>query len=86
MDGTAVADEPRVHLIGYGPSSSTVGANRAGRDAVLDIVELLGRRSAAASGPPPTRVIDPEPGMAASVSTNVHADIAADAGAGPQDR
>lgn len=34
MDGTQVADEPRVHLIGYGPSSSTVGANRAGREAV----------------------------------------------------
>jgi cation diffusion facilitator CzcD-associated flavoprotein CzcO len=34
MNGTEVAGEPRVHLIGYGPSSSTVGANRAGRDAV----------------------------------------------------
>ncbi len=41
MDGTRVAAEPRVHLIGYGPSSSTVGANRAGRDAVRDLVELL---------------------------------------------
>ena len=27
-------DEPRLFLIGYGPSQSTVGANRAGRDAV----------------------------------------------------
>ncbi len=41
MDGTRVAAEPRVHLIGYGPSSSTVGANRAGRDAVREIDALL---------------------------------------------
>lgn len=38
MDGTQVAHDPRVHLIGYGPSSSTVGANRAGREAVNRIV------------------------------------------------
>ncbi|QDC26422.1 NAD(P)/FAD-dependent oxidoreductase [Georgenia yuyongxinii] len=41
MDGTQVAGEPRVHLIGYGPSSSTVGANRAGRDAVHTLTEYL---------------------------------------------
>ena len=41
MDGTGVADEPRVHLIGYGPSSSTVGANRAGRDAARELDALL---------------------------------------------
>lgn len=41
MDGTQVAGEPRVHLIGYGPSASTVGANRAGRDAVNRIVRYL---------------------------------------------
>ncbi|MHB1065114.1 MAG: FAD-dependent oxidoreductase [Georgenia sp.] len=41
MDGTQVAAEPRLHLIGYGPSSSTVGANRAGRGAVNRIVALL---------------------------------------------
>jgi cation diffusion facilitator CzcD-associated flavoprotein CzcO len=44
MNGTEVADEPRVHLIGYGPSSSTVGANRAGRDAANNITELLAHR------------------------------------------
>lgn len=38
MDGTQVAAEPRVHLIGYGPSASTIGANRAGRDAVNRIL------------------------------------------------
>ncbi|MBW9120680.1 NAD(P)/FAD-dependent oxidoreductase [Microbacterium trichothecenolyticum] len=31
-------DEPRLFLIGYGPSQSTVGANRAGRGAVRAIV------------------------------------------------
>ena len=41
MDGTQVDGEPRVHLIGYGPSASTIGANRAGRDAVLQVVRLL---------------------------------------------
>ncbi|MEN5072828.1 FAD-dependent oxidoreductase [Isoptericola cucumis] len=41
MDGTQVHGEPRVHLIGYGPSASTIGANRAGRDAVNRIVRHL---------------------------------------------
>lgn len=36
-DGRAL-DEPRLFLIGYGPSQSTVGANRAGRAAVRAIV------------------------------------------------
>jgi NAD(P)H-nitrite reductase large subunit len=44
MNGTQVADEPRVHLVGYGPSSSTIGANRAGRAAVTGIAKLLGER------------------------------------------
>lgn len=34
-------DEPSLFLIGYGPSQSTVGANRAGRDAVRAIVAEL---------------------------------------------
>ena len=42
MEGTQVADEPRVHLVGYGPSSSTIGANRAGRAAVTTLVNELG--------------------------------------------
>ncbi|MGR6740498.1 NAD(P)-binding domain-containing protein [Microbacterium sp. F1-18] len=36
-NGRAI-DEPRLFLIGYGPSQSTVGANRAGRDAVRAIM------------------------------------------------
>ncbi|KQQ85470.1 FAD-dependent oxidoreductase [Arthrobacter sp. Leaf137] len=47
MDGTRVAAEPRVHLVGYGPSSSTIGANRAGRAAVADILKLPGLAAAA---------------------------------------
>ncbi|WP_258070592.1 NAD(P)/FAD-dependent oxidoreductase [Pseudoclavibacter sp. AY1F1] len=50
MRGTQVADEPRIHLIGFGPSQSTVGANRAGRDAVRAIEKLgLGRSERNAS-------------------------------------
>jgi hypothetical protein len=41
MDGTAVAADQRVHLIGYGPSQSTVGANRAGRAAAAAVSKLL---------------------------------------------
>jgi cation diffusion facilitator CzcD-associated flavoprotein CzcO len=41
MDGTSVAGEPRVHLVGYGPSASTIGANRAGRAAARDLRRLL---------------------------------------------
>ena len=43
MDGTQVATQPRLHLIGYGPSQSTVGANRAGRIAVRKLHKLLTR-------------------------------------------
>src|SRR5690606_7745287 len=31
MTSTHVADDPRIHLLGYGPSASTIGANRAGQ-------------------------------------------------------
>ncbi|TNM67192.1 NAD(P)/FAD-dependent oxidoreductase [Streptomyces sp. NP160] len=41
MAGTQVAREPRVHLVGFGPSQSTVGANRAGRAAVVGVSRLL---------------------------------------------
>ena len=41
MDGTHVAGEPRVHLVGYGPSASTVGANRAGQSAARELRRLL---------------------------------------------
>ncbi|MFE5165918.1 NAD(P)-binding domain-containing protein [Streptomyces sp. NPDC056697] len=41
VEGTRAVRDPRVHLVGYGPSASTVGANRAGRAAVREIQELL---------------------------------------------
>jgi cation diffusion facilitator CzcD-associated flavoprotein CzcO len=41
MRGTQVASDPRVHLIGFGPSQSTVGANRAGRAAVATIARMV---------------------------------------------
>lgn len=41
VDGTRVVADPRVHLVGYGPSASTVGANRAGRAAAHDLRTLL---------------------------------------------
>jgi len=37
---TAVAD-PRVQLVGYGPSASTIGANRAGRFAARGVARWL---------------------------------------------
>ncbi|MBM6594234.1 NAD(P)-binding domain-containing protein [Microvirga pudoricolor] len=39
---TQVARDPRVHLVGYGPSASTIGANRAGRAAAEEIIAFLG--------------------------------------------
>jgi len=42
IEGTRALRDPRVHLVGYGPSASTIGANRAGREAVNGARELLG--------------------------------------------
>lgn len=38
---TQVQKDPRVHLVGYGPSASTIGANRAGRAAATELMEFL---------------------------------------------
>ena len=38
---TQVAKNPRVHLVGYGPSASTIGANRAGHAAARELTTLL---------------------------------------------
>ncbi|WP_081681042.1 FAD-dependent oxidoreductase [Cellulomonas sp. URHD0024] len=43
MDGTQVVADPRIQLVGYGPSASTVGANRAGREAVHNLRTLWSR-------------------------------------------
>ena len=39
---TQVAQDPRIHLTGYGPSASTIGANRAGRTAAKELIAFLG--------------------------------------------
>ncbi|RST06706.1 NAD(P)/FAD-dependent oxidoreductase [Streptomyces sp. WAC07149] len=56
VEGTRAVRDERVHLVGYGPSASTIGANRAGGAAAREIRRLLARgpaspRPAASSGP-----------------------------------
>jgi thioredoxin reductase len=41
LAGTQVVADPRLQLVGYGPSASTIGANRAGREAVRNLRRLL---------------------------------------------
>ncbi|MDI6911309.1 FAD-dependent oxidoreductase [Nocardioides sp.] len=41
--GTTVLADPRVQLVGYGPSASTIGANRAGRAAARGVATWLDR-------------------------------------------
>ncbi|MFD1939960.1 FAD-dependent oxidoreductase [Nonomuraea mangrovi] len=48
VDGTQAMAEPRLQLVGYGPSASTVGANRAGRTAAVNVRRLLAATRAAA--------------------------------------
>ncbi|SDO23517.1 NAD(P)-binding domain-containing protein [Actinacidiphila guanduensis] len=48
IEGTRVVKDPRIHLVGYGPSASTIGANRAGRTAVREIRALLDGRGSGA--------------------------------------
>ena len=44
------AVDPRVHLVGYGPSASTIGGNRAGRVAAISVERGLRVRLSAPSG------------------------------------
>ncbi|MFK0049387.1 FAD-dependent oxidoreductase [Streptomyces sp. NPDC090741] len=41
VEGTRAVRDERIHLVGYGPSASTIGANRAGGAAVREIRRLL---------------------------------------------
>jgi hypothetical protein len=41
LDGTAAAREPLLLLVGYGPSASTIGANRAGQAAARALRRAL---------------------------------------------
>lgn len=52
LDGTTAVADQRVQLVGYGPSASTIGANRAGRVAARSVQRYLASaqsRSSAAS-------------------------------------
>lgn len=42
---TQVQRDPRIHLVGYGPSASTIGANRAGAAAARELLQTLGVRA-----------------------------------------
>ena len=53
MDVTRVVADPRVHLVGYGPSASTLGANRAGRAAAREVAALLSAGRSGAQEPVP---------------------------------
>lgn len=52
LDGTTAVADPRVQLVGYGPSASTIGANRAGRVAA----RAVRRHLAASGGQPRSRI------------------------------
>ena len=45
LDGTTAVADRRVQLVGYGPSASTIGANRAGRIAARRVARWLDRRA-----------------------------------------
>ncbi|WP_341957940.1 NAD(P)-binding domain-containing protein [Microbacterium sp. LWH13-1.2] len=44
--GTTAVQDPRIQLVGYGPSASTIGANRAGRSAAKGVQRALAAASA----------------------------------------
>ncbi|WP_370423039.1 NAD(P)-binding domain-containing protein [Streptomyces sp. QH1-20] len=58
VEGTRAVRDPRVHLVGYGPSASTIGANRAGREAVREIRSLLAGPGDGPTGGPRDRQVD----------------------------
>lgn len=49
LDGTTVVADPRVQLAGYGPSASTIGANRAGRIAARAVSRWLAEHDSEAA-------------------------------------
>lgn len=50
LDGTTAVADPRVQLAGYGPSASTIGANRAGRRAAVAVSAFLESDGLTAAG------------------------------------
>jgi cation diffusion facilitator CzcD-associated flavoprotein CzcO len=51
LDGTTAVADPRVQMVGYGPSASTIGANRAGRVAARGVADWLDREPQASRTP-----------------------------------
>jgi NAD(P)H-nitrite reductase large subunit len=49
LDGTTAVADPRVQLVGYGPSASTIGANRAGRVAARGVADWIAQSDSSAS-------------------------------------
>jgi hypothetical protein len=49
LDGTTAVADPRIQLVGYGPSASTIGANRAGRVAARSVRRWLAEETSLAS-------------------------------------
>jgi len=49
--GTTAVKDPRVQLVGYGPSASTIGANRAGRTAAKGVQKALDAAEAVIGSP-----------------------------------
>ncbi|MGP6178014.1 NAD(P)-binding domain-containing protein [Microbacterium sp. A196] len=47
--GTTAVKDPRIQLVGYGPSASTIGANRAGRTAAKGVQNALSQSRAMSS-------------------------------------
>jgi thioredoxin reductase len=52
LDRTTAVADPRVQLVGYGPSASTIGANRAGRFAARGVADWIGQRIDQRTGQP----------------------------------
>jgi NADH dehydrogenase FAD-containing subunit len=50
VDRTRALDDPRIFLVGYGPSASTIGANRAGRIAAHAVRDYLDKCDARDGG------------------------------------
>lgn len=55
LDATTAVADPRVQMVGYGPSASTIGANRAGRTAARNVAERLRPARSADRTPAATR-------------------------------
>ncbi|WSF37435.1 NAD(P)/FAD-dependent oxidoreductase [Streptomyces sp. NBC_01351] len=70
VEGTRAVRDERVHLVGYGPSASTIGANRAGGAAVREIRRLLDRERVGAPAIRAGSGLHPVPGGGGSTANS----------------